>query len=282
MSNYCQLNTCPGLFRNQRGVAMMEAAIVFTMFFLVVVTFVDCARYFGARALLLKGAQMAANVAAKKSNFDVDIYSLSSANLAVPNSPDSQAFDDYKAARASVAATASNLALATMFSKSPSMMKLEEMKSYDQAGGNYGSATNLDALILRPGECGRRSDNSPICHPLRCPNGGSFGCSASARGLSETMSSMLKQMPIMVVARGVMQGISPLLRNVPIEVTAMAWREDVVNQGFKEAAIDPLNSAQNIPPLTPYSPGGGGGPGCVSGCPSGYRFDGCQCQGNGS
>jgi len=135
--------------RKERGVTMIEMAMLIGIVFVFTLNMVDIARFLMLEAILNKGAEDGLNVATKISNFDYDIRQLSVS--------DSRYYDFYEARRR-VLDSATRLPLNTFFTQPGTASDAEligyEHRDTEVQGAVAGSEPTLvrAAAVIRPGE----------------------------------------------------------------------------------------------------------------------------------
>lgn len=276
----------PSFSKQERGAALVEAALVIATFFFTLLVFIDICRYFAARTLMLKAVDDAASLAAVASNFDLDTVAIKD-----PTPSGTTTYTDFVAARERIFTEATALPEATFIGTpaSTSAIKFEEYVILDElypTGGGAFSYTSpptpvVSALVLRPGESARRRDASGVetwvHHPVRCsPQAVADGCT-NPRFTYERMSGMLETMPIYVELSANFQSFNPFFGTFPIRVSGMAWRDQPAKSGFREGAQAPTSG-----PVPITYPGGGTtvcpAPESPSSCSGGTTcYNGCVC-----
>ncbi|MFN8388805.1 MAG: hypothetical protein U0136_00780 [Bdellovibrionota bacterium] len=258
----------------ERGVTMVEGSFVVFSVMLVTLTFIDFARYYATKALLLKGAQDAVDFAVKAPGFDVDTYTLTS------TSADDQAkLNRLKQLRIQMGDQTINLARQSFVSaideSSKRMGVTDTFSLTDQLNGSTSSQTALHAIVLRPGESAQRSDGTWLHHPFRCAANAPSndpGCpNALRRKGNETMMGLLRDLPIMVRTEATVIPISPWMIRLPIQISVFAWREIPASGGYREGI------STGAPPPPPDDPRQDSDCTPVTTCPSGQMPDGCYC-----
>ena len=143
------------------GATLLEVSLVCGLFVLLVFALLDFGRYMATRAILMKAVQNTLNYSQKVASFEVDIRGLTSSD---------SRYLGLIAARRSISNYAQQFPSATFVGNI-----LDEFRIYDESGGPPvlyppSGVAGYSALVLRPGEVGRRTNRSgvDIQHPTLC------------------------------------------------------------------------------------------------------------------
>jgi hypothetical protein len=192
-------------FKTDRGVTMVEFALVLPLLMLLLIGIIDVSRYFAYQAILNKGAENGLNLALKVPNLDVDLA------LYQPTDLD---YQRYQQARGLVIQSAVDVPMRTFFSDSStdSIAKLVNY-SYIDPGA---STSELDAGLIFPGQALATSDGATVAHKT-FPN----------PPTAQTKEDLLKQHPIMVELRAEVRPLTPFMQPITLRARAMGYREEI-------------------------------------------------------
>lgn len=224
-----------GVLNCARGVALVHLALILPLLLLFAIGLMDFARMMAVQAIVNKGAENAANLAAKLPNLNIDYRGLDT------NDP---AYLDYVAAREQVLARAAEFPLATLVTDhtAPSAMQLVPFRMVDQ-GLNIGAGTPPErifgAAMIRPGERAEREPNSGDW-----VNHSGFPPAAGGQAPPQNQEMLQKRFPIEVYVEADVQMMLPMLDQIRVRGIARSYHE-ITPQG-------PL-------PLSAGGTGGGGG-----------------------
>ena len=209
---------------NERGVALMQFAIVFPLLILFIFGVVDFARFFTLQSILNKGAEDGARAAATMPNLDIDLRGLTTAD------------DDYKQfaeARRRVLTAAESYPESTLVTDidTPSPSKLIPFYMTDSAlslaAGEQPPIVRAGAALIRPGERVEFGETQPytwIEHQLFPP--GSGGVLPP-----QNMAALMKEFPVEVHVRATLNMILPL-GTITVTGSSVGWHGRVPRGPF--------------------------------------------------
>lgn len=136
---------------NEKGSQLVEQAIVFPLFLLLIVGFFDVSRFLTTETLLTKGAYDAAMLASRLPNIDTDLRGLD---------PDSNEYKRFSISRRMIIEEARKLPIATIVGEAGSVdpVRLLNFRMTDQASAEQTGV--YDAAVIRPSECAMIEDGS--------------------------------------------------------------------------------------------------------------------------
>ncbi len=233
--------------RDERAATMLELALVLFLFFTTVLFFTDCARFFMTRALLIRGAQEAADLASRVPDFDIDTVTLTQA------STDSARFRAARQLVANAAFAASSTNAVVSPSSGSGWVRLRSYGMNDRYSDTEVTSQPTDVLILRPGESGKwtpADGGSELWtnNPLRCSPSAVAATGCTARQAGDTMDSLMRVFPIMVQMEASVQTITPFVGPWVARATVLSWREQPAKSGYRDAQFATIPRVANTPP----------------------------------
>ena len=228
--------------RNERGVSMIQFALIFPLLMLIIMGFLDLARYFATLAVLNAGAERGLNQALKISNLDVDYRG---------KSPTDVEYLRFREARERVVNAAIVMPRATIVGDTASadQIRLRPMTVTDAgftlAPGDVDPAPyTAGAMVLRPGECA-----NVLGYGLRC-NRDTLHLGPTDPPPPTSPGELMKTHPVQVVLRAEMKSYLPFFDKYTVFGQAIGYREvDVPRGPFASAA--PTASPTPDPGATP-------------------------------
>ena len=223
-------------FKTDRGVTMLEFALVLPLLLVLIIGIIDVARYFAYQAILNKGAESGLNFALKVPNLDVDLKEYNHGDVD---------YQRYEQARDLVARKAVDIPLRTFFSDSatPSIAQLEDFEYTDVDAGGTEKTLSEEVALIFPGETLTASDGTAITHKtLPTPP------------IAQTKEDLLKIHPVIVELRAQIQPLTPFMSPITLQARAMGFREEIprgpLTGEFGETS-DPVVANPPTPTPTP-------------------------------
>jgi hypothetical protein len=196
------------------GATMIEFALVSILFLALFLTFLDLAHYLAARAILIKAAQDALQIAVKSEDFQLDLSEASVGDTG---------YVRFKDVRNDVIARASSLPLATLISREGSggMVELKNFTVTDTLADGTETEADIPVAILRPGEVWQeQSTATPLAHPYTMQAG-------------ERFKPLLRREPVIVSLHAEKRFFVPLIfSTLPLNVAAVGWVQAYPEVGF--------------------------------------------------
>jgi len=217
---------------DDRGVTMLEFALILPLFMMLTLGMIDLARVYTLKAILNKGAEEGLNIALKIPNLDVDIENLS---------PTHYEYGRYIQARNIVIDRATRLPLATLFSDDDpqAMARLANFVYSDpNSVTNVDDIRNGSAAFLRPGDRLQKDSQTSgewVNHRT-LPNDG------TGNPRQQTPEILYKSHPIIVELRANIRPLTPFIPELNIASRSMGYREEVPKGPLDVAfgLLDPL------------------------------------------
>ena len=237
---------------SEQGTSMLEFALVSGLFFLLILTFVDFARIYTVQALLTRGAQQAATLGTKINGFGNDIARNDPAAVDYASQ-----LNEYRAARDTIASQAVALSsTVSVFGASTnpnSPVRILPFVPIDETAGTTTQQPGAYALVLRPGDAAIDFEGRFLHHIQRC-SPATPGCPAlNARQPADSMESMLQRFPITVRVQARVHTYSPFLSDIMVNGIAMAYREQPIATGQRDALVTP-SQIDHAPAVDPNDP----------------------------
>lgn len=228
--------------RNERGVSLIQFALIFPLLMLIIMGFLDLARYFATLAVLNAGAERGLNQALKIANLDVD-YRFKS-----PTDPE---YLRFREARERIVAAAIVMPRATIVGDTTSadQIRLRPITITDAgftlAPGDIDPAPyTAGAMVLRPGECAAVDGFGTRCNRSTLHLGPTDPAPPTSPG------ELMKTHPVQVVLRAEMKSYLPFFDKYAVFGQAIGYREvDVPRGPFASAA--PTETPTPDPAATP-------------------------------
>lgn len=215
---------------------MVEFALVFPLFLLIVLSIIEAARYWTTANLLLMSVQRAASEAARYDSLGVDIRRLDAVDPPCPSngSVDQSRYCKFVTDRDQVLSRATELPFAGFIAPGDSDAHIRFVRFKLSAIENpdlgivlepwVEDQSQVDAILVRPGESFISVDGSyTYTHP-------GYGV------LKETdqMEALVKDFPLVVYARVEFNWLIPFLSGTFVDAQGFAWLERVYDGSIPE------------------------------------------------
>ncbi|MCB0344228.1 MAG: pilus assembly protein [Bdellovibrionales bacterium] len=204
-----------------RGVALVHLALILPLLLMFAIGLMDFARLMAVQAIVNKGAENAADLAAKLPNLNIDYRGMD---------PSSEEYAEYVAARNQILSRAVEFPLATLVDNYDvaSAMKLVDFRMVDQ-GLNVGAGTPPEliygAAMIRPGERAELEANSG-----NWVNHNGFPPDVTGQAPPQNQEMLQKRFPIEVYVEADVQMLLPGFDKIRVRGVARSYHE-VTPQG---------------------------------------------------
>ncbi|MCB0324918.1 MAG: pilus assembly protein [Bdellovibrionales bacterium] len=199
----------------EQGATLVEFSLVALLLLSLLFTFLDFAHYLTLRAVMIKGAQDALEIALKTDQFQYELSEYSSTS--------DEYLNEFVPTRADIIAKAVSLPLATLASPEGSggLVELLTFSAEDRLSNTEVELSGMQALVLRPGDIAVETVSGlPVHHPYSKPAG-------------ERMVDSMKSQPVIIQLRAKKKFFLPLFLNeLPVNVTAVGWAQQYPKSGF--------------------------------------------------
>lgn len=235
---------------NARGVAILEFSLIVVLFVMLLLAFLDFAHYALLSTILTRSAQHGLALAGTLEQLQKDFINEST----LPGT--STDYAAYVTARNEVINAATAIPLNTLFAL-PGLegaAELTTFKAYDEyRGGGYRTVTNLNAALLRPGDDWYSElQGKNLLHPSVCSQNVDASC-VKPRVSTDTMASLLRSYPIIVMVQARKRSFFPGRGVIPITGMAVGWVQEYPKSPFDIANYLPQTRGN------PTSTSGGSG-----------------------
>ncbi|MCC6220807.1 MAG: pilus assembly protein [Deltaproteobacteria bacterium] len=245
-----QSESLPGKLRdfmpNDNGAAMLEFALLFFVFILLILGLIDFSRYYAAKALLTKGTQEGLYYASRGpfSNVDTRQWTISSVSSTGKHRAEyvgylgDPAISGDKGALQEVIARAEALPLDSAFISTEEWAGIE-LEQYEMKDPTPGSTATIktNVAFIRPGESVTLNGNT-IYHRTLCASSVTLSaatngsCKAGKISVADNYQDVLKLHPFMLLMQARVKTVTPFLPDLTVRAQAIGYRELVAVGGF--------------------------------------------------
>lgn len=226
----------------ERGASIVEFSLVALFLLVFLLGVIDFSRFFFARAVLFKGAQMGLTTAKNLQDFAFDL-----SDIKLEASEFERKKTAFIRARQRIVAKALSLPRETMFALRAGSQPLNAddphrlaryVQKYPLRDGTSFYTVTSPVLVLRPGDSGQLDgewiDHPEICSPISpsCP-------AEKRRTAAHTMEQLLRDYPIIIELRGEVELFFPFVRRIEVRANMAGYKEFLQQTAGQALPVSP-------------------------------------------